>query len=48
MGSLASASWQKLPLVSLIVCGLTLFFILQARILNAMLLGDEVATTLGI
>ncbi len=48
MGSLASASWQKLPLVSLIVCGLTLFFTLQARILNAMLLGDEVATTLGI
>ena len=48
MGSLASASWQKLPLVSLIVCGLTLFFILQARILNTMLLGDEVATTLGI
>lgn len=48
MGSLASASWNKLPLVATFVCILTLYFLLQARVLNTMLLGDEVAVTLGI
>ena len=48
MGSLASASWSKLPLVAAFVCLLTLYFLLQARVLNTMLLGDEVAVTLGI
>lgn len=48
MGSLASASWTKLPLVSLLVVGLTTFFLLQYRVLNTMLLGDEVAVTLGV
>ncbi|MFD2729683.1 FecCD family ABC transporter permease [Enterococcus camelliae] len=48
MGSLASANWTKLPLVMTLVIGLTLFFLLQYRVLNTMLLGDEVAVTLGI
>lgn len=48
MGSLASANWSKLPLVAAFVCILTLYFLLQARVLNTMLLGDEVAVTLGI
>lgn len=48
MGSLASASWTKLPLVGSLVLALTLYFFMQARILNTMLLGDEVAVTLGI
>lgn len=48
MGSLASANWTKLPLVMTLVLGLTLFFLLQYRVLNTMLLGDEVAVTLGI
>ncbi|WP_313628750.1 FecCD family ABC transporter permease [Enterococcus italicus] len=48
MGSLASASWTKLPMVSLLVVGLTIFFLLQYRVLNTMLLGDEVAVTLGV
>lgn len=48
MGSLASASWQKIPILAVVVvigCGLFLF---QHRILNTMLLGDEAAITLGI
>lgn len=48
MGSLASASWSKLPILLLVVligCGLILF---QYRVLNTMLLGDESAVTLGI
>lgn len=48
MGSLASASWNKLPLVLFMVISITVFFLLQYRILNTMLLGDEVAVTLGI
>lgn len=48
MGSLASASWNKIPLLALVVVLLTLFFMSQHRILNTMLLGDEAAVTLGI
>lgn len=48
MGSLASSSWDKTPILAVIVilgCGLFLF---QHRVLNTMLLGDESAITLGI
>lgn len=48
MGSLASASWNKLPLVASAVLLVTMFFLFQHRPLNVMLLGDEAATTLGI
>jgi iron complex transport system permease protein len=48
MGSLATATWSKLPLISIIVLLAILFFLIQTRILNTMLVGDEAAVTLGI
>lgn len=48
MGSFTSASWEKLLWAAppiLVCCGLTLFF---GRDLNALLLGDEEARSLGI
>jgi iron complex transport system permease protein len=48
MGSLASTGWNKLPLISFVVLVAILFFLLQSRVLNTMLLGDEAAVTLGI
>lgn len=48
MGSLAASSWDKLPLISISVILAIFFFLLQFRVLNAMLLGDETAVTLGI
>lgn len=48
MGSLASSGWNKLPLVGIVVLVAILFFLLQSRVLNTMLLGDEAAVTLGI
>lgn len=48
MGSLASSSWDRTPIMAVIVllgCGMFLF---QHRVLNTMLLGDESAITLGI
>jgi len=48
LGGLGLAQWQQLPfpLVALVVCGA--YLIAKARSLNAMTLGDESATTLGI
>ncbi|MDQ0718837.1 iron complex transport system permease protein [Paenibacillus sp. W4I10] len=48
MGSLAASGWNKLPLVGIVVVVAILFFLLQSRVLNTMLLGDEAAVTLGI
>lgn len=48
MGSLAASGWNKLPLVGIVVLVAILFFLLQSRVLNTMLLGDEAAVTLGI
>lgn len=48
MGSLAGASWSKLPLIATVVLICFLFFLTQQRILNIMLLGDEAAITLGV
>lgn len=48
MGSLASANWGRLPLVAAIVIAAAVLFMLQPRILNTMLLGDETAVTLGV
>ncbi|MGG6310773.1 FecCD family ABC transporter permease [Paenibacillus macerans] len=48
MGSLASSNWEKVPILAAIIllgCGMFLF---QHRVLNALLLGDESAVTLGI
>jgi iron complex transport system permease protein len=47
MGSLAGAKWEEIIFIlPLILLGL-IFFISQYRILNLMLLGDEVSITLG-
>ncbi len=48
MGSLATASWRKLPVLAVVVVLVCLFFAFQHRILNIMLLGDEAAVTLGV
>lgn len=48
MGSLASASWVKIPIMAVIVLAGCFLFLFQHRILNTMLLGDEAAITLGI
>jgi len=48
MGSLAAASWNKLPLLVIVVLVITVFFFSQYRILNVMLLGEETAITLGV
>ena len=48
LGGLGLAQWNQLiyPLIVLLICGLWLFS--QARVLNAMTVGDEIASTLGI
>lgn len=48
MGSLASAKWEKLPILSAVILTASLFALSQSRILNTMLMGDEAAVTLGI
>lgn len=47
MGSMAGARWSLLKLLLPLFLGAIVFFITQSRILNLMLLGDEVAITLG-
>lgn len=48
MGSLAAASWGKIPILAVVVLAITGFFLSQYRILNVMLLGEETAVTLGV
>ncbi|MHC5229044.1 FecCD family ABC transporter permease [Enterococcus sp. LJL99] len=48
MGSLAAASWGKIPILAIVVLVVTGFFLSQYRILNVMLLGEETAVTLGV
>lgn len=48
MGSLAAASWGKMPILAIVVLVITGFFLSQYRILNVMLLGEETAVTLGV
>lgn len=48
MGSLASAEWDTLPLVSGVVIVATAFFLCQSRVMNTMLMGEETAITLGV
>ena len=47
MGSLAGAKWENILVIFPIVLAGVIFFTLQSRILNLMLLGDEVSITLG-
>jgi iron complex transport system permease protein len=48
LGSLARARWADLTLPALALLLGTLYLILQARALNALLMGDESATGVGI
>lgn len=48
MGSLASASWTKIPIMAAVILAGCSLFLFQHRVLNTMLLGDEAAITLGI
>jgi len=48
MGSLVSAQWDKLPLITVVVAVALLFFLSQSRVMNAMLMGEETAVTLGV
>ena len=47
MGSLAGSKWENIAFVLPVILIITLFFITQSRVLNLMLLGDDVAVTLG-
>lgn len=48
MGSLADAKWSMLLWPALVVGGMTIYFLSQVRALDALLLGEEMAITLGI
>lgn len=48
MGSLTSAEWGTLPLITAVVLAAALFFLFQFRVMNTMLMGEETAVTLGI
>ncbi len=48
MGSLASAKWQNIGFVFIVVILFCLFFLTQGRTLNVMLMGDEASMTLGL
>lgn len=47
MGSLAGGRWSSILPVAVVILGSTSFFITQFRNLNLLLLGDEVAISLG-
>jgi iron complex transport system permease protein len=47
LGGLGAARWESLPLPALGLVGGGLFLLAQARPLNALLFGDETATSLG-
>ncbi|WP_165485402.1 FecCD family ABC transporter permease [Protofrankia symbiont of Coriaria ruscifolia] len=48
LGTVSGADWHKLVLPTLIVTAATLWLVTRARHLNALLLGDEAAASLGI
>jgi len=48
LGSLARANWYDLTLPSLTLVITTAYLLLQARSLNAIMIGDETAATLGV
>ncbi|MDO5714556.1 MAG: iron ABC transporter permease [Tissierellia bacterium] len=47
LGSLAGAKWNQITFIGPIILICSLFFLVQYRTLNLMLLGDEVSITLG-
>lgn len=48
LGSLAGAKWSHMPLLFVLVLTSGIYFYLQSRHLNLMLLGDEAAISLGV
>lgn len=48
LGSLARAAWLDLTLPSFVLLIITIYLILEGRSLNALVIGDETAATLGI
>ena len=48
LGGLGSANWSDLPLLALLIFPAFLMMYLQSRPLNAMLMGDSSAVTLGV
>lgn len=48
LGSLARANWFDLTLPSIALLLITVYLVLQARSLNALVVGDETAATLGV
>ncbi len=48
LGTVSGADWQKLRLPTVIVLAATIWLLAQARQLNALVLGDEAAASLGI
>lgn len=48
LGSLAGTEWLELTLPVIVLAGGSLYLVLQARALNALIVGDETATTLGV
>jgi iron complex transport system permease protein len=48
LGSVAGAKWEQLPVVTTVVLTTTVFLTLFGRRLNALLVGDESATALGV
>ena len=47
MGSLQNADWYNILVLAIVVVPTSIYFIKNARMLNLMLLGDNVAVTLG-
>lgn len=48
MGSLADSSWKSFYIIGIVVIIASIFFICQWRVLNTMLMGEEVGATLGV
>ena len=47
MGSLQNADWYNISVLAIVVIPTSIYFIKNTRMLNLMLLGDNVAVTLG-
>lgn len=48
MGALTRADWNNIIYIALIVLGVGIFFLTQARTLDGLMLGEEAAATIGI
>ena len=48
LGSLGGASWQSLPVAAVVTAAGIAYLLTKARQLNALAMGDETATTLGV